>query len=151
MNKKQSSAILVIMLFILIVFIPAYASADEKVIKINPANVLGLVNMRSEITLMLEDLGYSWHPVLNESTQQRVKVAEKYDQYRMLFKLNNNNSLQIAVHIRQKDNMTGLHFSEVGTDHLSDDAMKFYFILKERSIKEFGDDNVSDNYSFFTP
>ncbi|NOQ78800.1 MAG: hypothetical protein GQ546_05310 [Gammaproteobacteria bacterium] len=150
-NKKILSQFLLIILLMLITLIPVSASENEKTIKIDPANVVGLVDMRTEITSMLEDLGYNWHPVFNESTQQFIKVAEKYDQYRMLFKLNTNNAIQINVHINQKDNVTGLHFFEMGNDHFNKEALKYFQLLKERSIQEFGDDSVSDGFSFFTP
>ena len=151
MKQYKLMTITIIVLFILLLLTPGYASADEKTLKIDPSHVLGLVNMRSEVTSMLEDLGYEWTPILNDSTQQKVKVAEKYGQYRMLFKAVNNDSVQIELHIRQNDNMTGLHFSEIGSEKMSDTAMDYYHKLKQRVIQEYGAENVSDTYSFFTP
>jgi hypothetical protein len=151
MNSRQPTLLIKIILLILFISTPAFVSAEEKVIKIDPSDVVGMVNMRSEITTMLEDLGYSWYPILNDATQQKIKVAEKYGQWRMLFKYDNDHSIQIEFHIRQTDNMTGLHFTQIGSDEFSDKAIQYYHILKERAIMEYGEDNVSDGYSFFTP
>ena len=55
-------------LFLLSIFLPSVVSAEEKVIKITPGDEADTINMRYEVTLMMEDLGYKWYPVLNEST-----------------------------------------------------------------------------------
>ena len=153
MKQWQAVTISIMVLFITLILVSGCATADkDNALRIDPRNVLGMVDMRSEITAMLEDLGYQWQPVLNDSTQQRIKVAEKYGQYRMLFRNINNASVQVAVHIRQRDNMTGLHFSEIGNDQPSETAMAYYYTLKERVIEEFGAENVSDDkYSFMMP
>jgi hypothetical protein len=151
MKLRQAIFFVSIIFFILFTSIPAFASDDEKVIKIDPTNVIGVFNMRSEITSMIEDLDYSWYPILNESTGQKIKVAEKYGQWRMLFKHDKDESIQIRLHIRQTDNMTGLHFTEVGSDKLSDQAMQYYHVLKKRIIRVYGEDNMSESYTFFTP
>ena len=104
--------------------------------------MVGVQNMRSEITSMLEDLGYEWQP---------VQVAEEYGQYRMLFSAADKVTVQVDVHIRKNDNITGLHFSEAGTDQPGDAAMDYYRKLRDRAVLEFGADNVSDKHSFMTP
>ncbi|MEE8429328.1 MAG: hypothetical protein V3S33_07490 [Gammaproteobacteria bacterium] len=131
--------------------VPGYAPAADKTLKIDPRHVVGVQNMRSEITSMLEGLGYEWQPVRDHSTGQPVQVAEEYGQYRMLFRAADNVSVQVEVHIRRDDMMTGLHFSEVGADQLSDAAMDYYRKLKDQVVLEFGADNVSDTHSFMTP
>lgn len=59
--------------------------------------------------------------------------------------------MQIELHIRENDNMTGLHFSEIGTKEFTDTAMDYYRKLKKRVILEFGADNVSEKFSFMIP
>ena len=80
-----------------------------------------------------------------------MQVAEEYGQYRMLFRTGDNVCVQVEVHIRKDDRMTGLHFSEVGTDQPGDAAMDYYRKLKDRVVLEFGAENVTDKHSFMTP
>jgi len=80
-----------------------------------------------------------------------VQVIVKYDQYRMLFRAADNASVQVEVHIRQNDNITALHFSEVGAEQPSETAMDYYRKLKARVMLQFGAENVSDKHSFRTP
>ena len=69
----------------------------------------------------------------------------------MLFRAADNGAVQVEVHIRINDNMTGLHFSEVGADQPGDTALEYFRKLKDRVVLEFGADNVSDKHSFITP
>ena len=78
-------------------------------------------------------------------------MAEEYGQYRMVFRAADNNAVQVEVHIRITDNMTGLHFSEVGADKLGDTALEYFRKLKDRVVLEFGAENVSDKHFFTTP
>lgn len=114
MRKIQQATIMTIAAFALLV--PGYALAGDKVLKIDPRHMVGVQNMHSEIASMLEDLGYEWQPIRDHTTGQPVQVAEESGQYRMLFRATDKVTVQIDVHIRKNDNMTGLHFSEVGTD-----------------------------------
>ena len=54
--------------------VPGYALAGDRVLKIDPRHMVGVQNMRSEITSMLEDLGYEWQPVRDHTTGQPVQM-----------------------------------------------------------------------------
>lgn len=149
MRRWQQAAVMV--LFVQLVFMPGCASAGGKSLKIDTRHMVGVQNMRSEITSMLEDLGYEWQPVRDPVTGQPVQAAEELGQYRMLFRARDNASVQVEVHIRNDNKTTGLHFSEVGSDQPGAVAMDYYRILKERAVLEFGADNISDKHSFMTP
>lgn len=138
-------------LFALLVFVPGYASAADKTLKIDPRHVVGVQDMRSEVRSLLEGLGFEWQPIADPATGQPVQVAEKHGQYRMLFSATDNASVQVDVHIRISDKVTGLHFQELGADSPGDAAMDYFRKIKERLILEFGADNVSDRHSFMTP
>ena len=142
---------MVIVLFALFAFLPGYVLAGDKTLKIDPRHVEGFQDMRSEITSMLEILGYEQLPLRDPSTGQPVNVAEEHGHYRMLFRAADNGAVQVEVHIRINDNMTGLHFSEVGADQPSDTALEYFRKLEDRVVLEFGGDNVSDKHSFTTP
>ena len=151
MRRWQQATIRAMALFTLLALVPGHATADDKILKIDPRHVVGVQDMRSEITSMLEGLGYERLPLRDPSTGQPVQVAEEYGQYRMLFRAADNVSVQIEVHIRKTDNMTGLHFSVVGNDQPGAAALDYYRKLKDRAVLEFGADNVSDKHSFTTP
>jgi hypothetical protein len=138
-------------LFALFLLLPGYTAAADKILKIDPRHVVGMQDMPSEITSMLEDLGYERLPIRDPVTGQPVQVAEQFGQYRMLFRATANAAVQIDVHIRIGDNVTGLHFSEAGTDQPGDVALDYYHTLRERAVLEFGADKVSDKHSFMTP
>ena len=139
-------------LFLLVIILPSVVSAEEKVIKIIPGDEADTINMRYEVTLMMEDLGYKWLPVLNESTGEYLKVAEKFGQYRMLFELKTSPSIQVRVHFRETDNVTGIHFTESGTTKFTDFAKHQYQTLITRIKHEFGTEHVTENsFSLFTP
>ena len=149
MKNGQSLTITPILLFIILIFVSGCASTNKMTLNIDPSHVIAMQDMRTEITGMLEDLDYQWHPIQDETTGQKLKVAEKYGQYRMLFKHIDDVSVQVEVHIRENDNMTGLHFSEIGTDKPSSKTMDYYHKLKARVIQIFGEDSVSSDKSFF--
>ena len=151
MKRWQQATIIAMALFALNVLVPGCASVGGKTLKIDPRQIVGVQDMKSEITSMLEILGYERQPLADPSTGQPVQVAEEYGQYRMLFRAGDNVSVQVEVHIRKDDRMTGLHFSEVGTDHPGDTAMDYFRKLKDRVVLEFGADNVTDKHSFMTP
>ena len=113
--------------------------------------MVGVQNMRSEITFMLEGLGYEWQPVRDPATGQPVKVANELGQYRMQFRTAGEVTVQVEVRIRKDNRMTGLHFSEVGTDQPGAAALDYYRKLKERAVQRYGADNVSDKRPFMTP
>jgi hypothetical protein len=140
-----------LVLWSLLVLAPACAAAGELTLKIDPKHVTGLQNMRSEITSMLEGLGYEWLPVHDPAIGQPVQVSQENGQFVMLFRATDNASMQINVHIRKYDNVTGLHFIEQGTDQPGGAALNYFNKLKERVILEFGADNVSVTHSFMTP
>ena len=140
-----------LVLLALLVFVPCYAQAGDKTLRIDPRHIAGVQDMRTEITSMLEDLGYKWQPIRDPSNGQPMQVIEKYGQYRMLFRTVDNDSIQVEVHVRKSDNMTGLHFSEVGAKRPGDTALDYFQKIKDRAVLEFGADNVSDRHSFTTP
>jgi hypothetical protein len=133
-------------LLILLVLLPAYAAGAGKILKIDPRHTADLQDMPSEITSMLEELGYEWQPVRDPVTGQPVRVIQQHGQYRMLFRATANASVQIDVHIRIGDNVTGLHLSGVDSD-----APGYYHKLRERLELEFGADSVSDGSYLLTP
>jgi len=149
MRKWQQSTAIV--LCALLVFMPGCASTGSKSLKIDTRQIVGVQNMRSEITFMLEDLGYEWQPVRDPVTGQPVKAADTLGQYRMQFRAAGKVTVQVDVHIRKDNRVTGLHFSEVGADQPGAAAMDYYRKLKERTVQRFGADNVSDKRSFTTP
>ena len=150
--NQNTNTLFFIGLFLLSIILPSVVSAEEKVIKIVPGDEADTINMRYEVTLMMEDLGYKWHPVLNESTGEYLKVAERYGQYRMLFELETSPSIQARVHFRETDNVTGIHFTESGTSKLSDFAKQQYQRLITRIKHEFDTEHVTENsFSLFTP
>ena len=63
---------MVIVLFALFAFLPGYVLAGDKTLKIDPRHVVGFQDMRSEITSMLEILGYEQLPLRDPSTGQPV-------------------------------------------------------------------------------
>ena len=148
MRKWQQATITVM---VLLVFMPGCASTGGKSLKIDTRHIVGVQNMRSEITSMLEVLGYERQIIRDDSTGQPVQVADDLGQYRMLFRATGNVSVQVEVHIRKGNNFTGLHFSEVGADQPGAAALDYYRKLRERAVLEFGADNVSDRPSFMTP
>ena len=148
MRKWQQATITVM---VLLVFMPGCASTGGKSLKIDTRHMVGVQNMRSEITFMLEGLGYEWQPVRDPATGQPVKVANELGQYRMQFRTAGEVTVQVEVHIREDNKMTGLHFSEVGTDQPGAAALDYYRKLREKAVQRFGADNVSDKRSFMTP
>ena len=142
---------MVIALVALFAFGPGYALAGDKTLKIDPRHVVGFQNMQSEITSMLVVLGYEQVPLRDSSTGQPVLVAEEYGQYRMLFRAADNGAVQVEVHIRITDNVTGLRFSEVGADQPGDAALEYFRKLKDRIVLEFGAKSVSDKHPFIAP
>lgn len=145
------SCIIALALFALLVTLSGCASVADKSLTIDPRHVVAMQDMRSEITSMLEGLGYQWQPIPDPVTGQPVQVIVKYDQYWMLFRAADNASVQVDVHIRQNDNITALHFSEVGAEQPSETAMDYYRKLKARVMLQFGAENVNDKHSFRTP
>ena len=148
MRKWQQATITVM---VLLVFMPGCASTGGKSLKIDTRHMVGVQNMRSEMTSMLEGLGYESQPVRDPVTGQPVQVAKELGQYRMLFRATDKVTVQVEVHIREDNRMTGLHFSEVGSDQPGAAAMDYYRKLKERAVLEFGAENVSDKHSLMTP
>ncbi|MBW1944391.1 MAG: hypothetical protein JRJ51_16350, partial [Deltaproteobacteria bacterium] len=57
--------------------------------------------MRSEITFMLESMGYEWQSVRDPVTGQPVKVADTLGQYRMQFRATGKVAVHVDVHIRK--------------------------------------------------
>ena len=151
MKQWQPLTMIIVVVFTLLMLVPGFVMAGDKLLKIDPEKISFRQDMRTEIQSVMEDAGYQWQPVINETTQQPVKVAEKYGQYQMLYKNNDNGTIQVEVHIRQRDGMTGLHFSEAGAKQPGDSAMVHFRKLKERLIQEFGADSVSDGSYFLTP
>ena len=147
-NWQQMTAMV---LCALLVFMPGCASTDGKSLSIDTRNMVGVRDMRSEITFMLEGLGYEWQPIRDPATGQPVKVADELGQYRMQFRTTGEVTVQVEVRIRKVNRMTGLYFSEVGTDQPGAAALDYYRKLKERTVQRFGADNVSDKRSFTTP
>ena len=138
-------------LFALFLLLPGYTAAADRILKIDPRHVEGMQNMPSEITSMLEELGYEWLPIRDPVTGQPGQVAHQFGQYRMLFRATANAAVQVEVHIRTGDNVTGLYFSGVGSDQPGDAALGYYKKLRERAELEFGADSVSDGSALFTP
>ena len=149
MRKWQQATAMA--LFALLVLVQGCASTGSKSLRIDTRNMVGVQNMRSEITFMLEGLGYEWQPIRDPATGQPVKAAMELGQYRMLFRATGKVTVQVEVRIRKDNRMTGLHFSEVGTDQPGAAALDYYRKLKERAVQRFGADNVSDKRSFMTP
>jgi hypothetical protein len=149
MWKHCSKTIMAI--FMLHALLPGYVAAADKILKIDPRHVAGLQNMPSEITSMLEDLGYEWLPIRDPVTGQPGRIAHQFGQYRMLFRSTANAAMQVEVHIRIGDNVTGLYFTEVGSDEPGAAVPDYYHKLRERAELEFGADSVSDGNSLFTP
>ncbi len=129
----------------------ASTSESKRVLTITLGDVVDPRSMQSEITSMLEDLGYVQQSQSDAKTGQYVQVIEEYGQYRMLFTIADNASVQIDVHIRESDRTTALHFSEDVPVQPDNAAMDYYGELKKRVILEFGADNVSDTHTFFAP
>ena len=70
----------------------------------------------------------------------------------MLFELKTTPSIQVRVHFRETDNVTGIHFTESDTSKLSAFAKQQYQILITRIKHEFGTEHVNENsFSLFTP
>jgi hypothetical protein len=149
MRKWQQ--VVAMVLCILLVFISGCASTGGKSLKIDTRHMVGVQNMRSEMTSMLEGLGYEWQPVRDPVTGQPVKVADTLGQYRMQFRSVGKVTVRVDVHIRKDNRVTGLHFSEVGADQPGAAAIDYYRKLKERTVQRFGAGNVSDKRSFMTP
>jgi len=138
-------------LFALFLLLPGYTAAADRILKINPRHVEGMQNMPSEITSMLEELDYEWLPIRDPVTGQPGKIAHQFGQYRMRFRAKANAAVQVEVHIRTGDNVTGLYFTEVGSDEPGEVALDYYHKLRERLVLEFGADSVSDGSALFTP
>lgn len=138
-------------LLALLVLVQGCASTGSKSLKIDIRKIEGVRDMRSEITFMLEGLGYEWQPIRDPVTGQPVKVADTLGQYRMQFNATGKVTVQVDVHIRKDNRVTGLHFSEVGADQPGAAALDYYHKLKERTVQRFGAGNVSDKRSFRTP
>jgi len=138
-------------LFALILLLPGYTAAADRILKVNPRHIEGMQNMPSEITSMLEELGYEWLPIRDPVTGQPGQIAHQSGQYRMLFRAKANAAVEIEVHIRIGDNVTGLYFTEVGSDEPGEVALDYYHKLRERLELEFGADSVSDGSALFTP
>ena len=136
---------------VLLVFMPGCASVGDRTLKIDIRHIVGVRNMRSEITSMLEVVGYESQPVRDPVTGQPVQVAKELGQYGVLFRAADMASVQVEVHICEDNRMTGLHFSEAGCDQPGAAAMDCYRKLKERPVMEFGAVNFSDKHSLMTP
>jgi hypothetical protein len=113
--------------------------------------MIGRMDMQTEILAMFEDLDYEIINSLDESTHQKIEIAEQYGEYRILFQNLKQHSIRVKAHIREEDGVTGLHFFEQGQDEPSELAMVYYQKLKQRVILEFGEKQVSEGFSFFSP
>ena len=148
---SRSLDVTIMVLFMLYALLPGYVAAGDMILKIDPRHMLDLQDMPSEITSMLEELGYEWQPLRDPVTGQPVQVIQQNGQYRMLFKATASTAMQINVHIRIGDNVTGLHFSMTGEDRPGDAAPDYYRKVRERAELEFGEESVSDGSALFTP
>ncbi len=138
-------------LFALFLLLPGFTAAADRILKIDPRHVEGMQNMPAEITSMLKELGYERLPLRDPVTGQPVQIVQELGQYRMLFRAKANTAVQIKVHIRIGDNVTGLYFSAVGSDQPGDAVQGYYQKLSERAALEFGEDSVSEGSVLFTP
>jgi hypothetical protein len=64
-----------LVLFAVFLLLPGYTAAADKILKIDPRHVVGMQDMPSEITSMLEDLGYERLPIRDPVTGQPVQAA----------------------------------------------------------------------------
>lgn len=153
MEKRFSQAFGRAALALLALFLlqPGHTEAADRILKIDPRHVEGMQNMPSEITTMLEELGYEWLPIRDPVTGQPGKIAHQSGQYRMLFRAKAKPAVKVEVHIRIGDNVTGMYFTEVGSDEPGKAAPGYYQQLRERLVLEFGEDSVSDGSALFTP
>lgn len=134
----------------LLLLLAGCASTGDTILTVDGRHVKGIQYLPTEISSMLEELGYKWLPITDPSIG-KVKIAEQFGQYRMQFQAVDDARVRIDVNIRKDNNVSGFHFYEIGSKTLSAPSAEYYQKLKERLNLQFGADNVSDRRSILTP
>ena len=112
-------------------------------LEIDARRVLGVHDMRQELSAMLADLGYQWIPLLDRDTEQPAKIVKQSGDYRMRFEYVTTKQVRIDARINPTDNYTWLHFYEPDSQTLSASSAALFEALKDRAVLEFGRENVS--------
>ena len=139
--------------FILILsmlFLAGCATQSGHILKVNPGDVKALQYMPDEISDVLEELGYSWVPLVDPETKRQVKMTSVYEEYRMRYQ-NPDQGIMIDVHIRNRDNVTGLHLKQTGKSGDGRSLNEQFQRLKQHLQAVFGQENVRESSAIMAP
>lgn len=137
-------------LMLSVLFLAGCATQSGHILKVNPGDVKALQYMPDEISDVLEELGYSWVPLVDRETGRLVKMTSVYEEYRMRYQ-NPDQSVMIDVHIRNRDNVTGLHLKQTGNTGDGKSLNEQFQRLKRHLQEVFGQENVRESSALLTP
>ncbi|MCU7960313.1 MAG: hypothetical protein KZQ58_10020 [gamma proteobacterium symbiont of Bathyaustriella thionipta] len=146
-NFTLASVILALLLFGL----SACTHSPGKSIAINNQELLVGESMLEEISRLLEELGYQWQALPDADFGHKVKVAQQFEEYRMLFHASDNPHIKISLHVPIGGSHAGLHFYQDDSEILSREAEKRYAQLSKRIEEEFGSRHVDMDAPVITP
>jgi len=137
-------------LLLSVLFFAGCAIQSGHILRVDPGSVKAVQYMPDEISDVLEELGYSWVPLVDLETKRQVKITSVFGEYRMRYQ-NPDQSIIIDVHMRTNDNVTGLHLKQTGNirDGRSSDGQ--FQRLKRRLQAVFGQDSVRESSAILTP
>ena len=95
---------------------------------------------------MMTELGYQQLRVKDPVTEQSVAVAEKYDEYRLLFQSLEDNNIRVDIHIIMADGRIALYLYDINNSRLDETGRRLYEQLLQRLKLEYGAENVSSRY-----
>ena len=137
-------------LMLSMLFLASCATQSGHILRVNPSDVKALQYMPEEISDVLEELGYSWVPLVDPETKRQVKMTSVFKEYRMRYQ-NPDQSITIDVHIRNRDNVTGLHLKQTGNTRDGRSLNEQFQRLKRHLQEVFGQENVRESSAILTP
>ena len=133
-----------ILLFTILVLLSNPAFAYDRVIEIRPDVEVAKMDMRTEITSMLENLGYAVQAVIDPASGLQVTAPKILGKYRMLFTAIDNDSVTIEARIRIRNGNTSLYFTQGNAGQTDSVENDYYPALLERVVDEFGESNIAE-------
>ena len=137
-------------LMLSMLFLAGCATQSGHILRVDPSNVKAMQYMPDEISDVLEGLGYSWVPLVDPETKRQVKMTSVFAEYRMRYQ-NPDRSIIIDVHMRTRDNVTGLHLKQTGNTRGGRSSDEQFQRLKRRLQEVFGPENVRESSAILTP
>ncbi len=114
------------------------AGSRHEDVVINTRHVPAVLDLPAEMTMMLEDLGYSRLP---DTLSQRL--GQSFEEYRMYFKANDDVDIRLEVRMQLLNKLTRIHLYTTGKTDAHTTLAQRYEVLQTRAAQEFGTQNVS--------